>query len=158
MSANFEVDHKCGHVQAHDLSDVAAGQRAGRVTWLGTRPCIDCFKKTSKRKISKEVQAERDQAEKEALEDQERSQLPLLSGSEKQVSWALRSRFELLRAAYDNLVGELGDEGFEEQVMTPARRINAARWWIDNREANTEQLLECIADPGEEFIGNENPY
>ncbi len=45
------------------------------------------------------------------------------------------------------------------EVLTQARMVTAARWWIDNRE-NGDSILEILADPGEVDLGDrtENPY
>lgn len=157
----FDVQHKCGHTQEHDLVDKAAGERAGFAAWLAKQPCTDCWKKRQDRKVSKEVQTERAALEKQALEDQERSELPILVGSTKQTSWALRVRYELLRDAYSSLVeeGTLDEDSFESDVLAPARRVTAARWWIDNRD-NGALIVEILADPGETDLGDltENPY
>ncbi len=157
----FDVQHKCGHTQERDLSDKAAGERAGFAAWLAQKPCTDCWKKRQDRKVSKEVQTERAALEEQALEDQERSELPILVGSAKQTSWALRVRYELLRDAYISLVeeGTLDEDSFEREILTPARRITAARWWIDNRD-NGALIVEILADPGQIDVGetNENPY
>lgn len=157
----FDVQHKCGHTQEHDLADKAAGERAGFAAWLSKQPCTECWKKRQDRKVSKEVQTERAALEEQALEDQERSELPILVGSAKQTSWALRVRYELLRDAYTSLVeeGALDEDSFESDVLVPARRVTAARWWIDNRE-NGALIVEILADPGQIDVGetNENPY
>lgn len=156
----YEIEHKCGHTETKDLSAMPAGERAGRVAWLTMKPCFECFKKTSKRKISKEVQAERVELHQAALDDQERAGLPILQGSSRQVDWAVDVRFTLLRAAYEDMVqgGSATEEHFEADVLTLARRIDQAKWWIDNREATVEAFVELLADPGTEFMGNENPY
>lgn len=155
----FEIAHKCGHTGTRDLSDVAAGQRAGKAAWWSERPCFDCFKKSSNRKISKELQSERDALHQEAIADQERSGLPLLRGSDKQVSWAIDERFKLLRAAYEDLVqaGDMHEDDFESDILSLARRVDVAKWWIDNREATSEMMIELLADPGIEAGVNENP-
>lgn len=111
--------------------------------------------------VSKEVQAERAAELEEAVEDQERSELPILNGSAKQVDWAVTVRYELLRDAYTSLVeeGTLEEDSFENHVLVPARRVTAARWWIDNRD-NGALIVEILADPGQIDVGetNENPY
>lgn len=73
----------------------------------------------------------------------------------------MRVRYELLRDAYTSLVEEctLDEDSFERDILTPARRITAARWWIDNRK-NGALIVEILADPGQIDVGepNENPY
>ncbi|UTX53285.1 hypothetical protein [Leucobacter aridicollis] len=161
VPTQFNVQHKCGHTQERDLADKPAGERAGFAAWLANQPCTECWKKRQDRKLSKEVQTERAELEEHALEDQERSQLPILIGSSKQISWALRVRYELLRDAYTSLVeeGALDEDRFEADVLAPARLVTAARWWIDNRE-NGDMIIEILADPGQVEVGEgtENPY
>lgn len=143
------IEFSCGHEDERDLSAKSAGERAGYAAWLAKSPCTDCWKKKQKRTLSKEVREERAAAHDEAVADQERSRLPVLHGSQKQCDWALRARYELLRDAYTSLVedGSLDEERFETEVLEPARRITAARWWIDNRE-EAGQILALLADPG----------
>ncbi|WP_448810548.1 hypothetical protein [Agromyces bauzanensis] len=157
----FPVTYACGHSEERDLSDLPAGQRAGRAAWLAKQKCFECFKKAGKRKVSKEVASERAALLSEAEADQERGGLPVLRGSAKQKDWALTVRFQLLRDAYELVQsGQLDEPGFEEQILVPARRIDAAHWWIDNRDANVEDLAELLADSGlgAELVSNENPY
>lgn len=162
IPTTYEIEYKCGHTGTRDLSDVAAGQRAGKVAWMETTKCFDCFKATGDRKISKERKAEHEKLREDALYDQERSSLPILRGSDKQQLWALDCRFKLIRDAYEDLVqeGDLPDSEFEGQVLVLARRIGVAKWWIDNRETTTDGLLELLADPGitEDEYANENPH
>lgn len=156
------ITHKCGHSGDRDLSDVAAGQRAGKAEWWAGRPCLACFKKNSKRTISKEIQSERDALRQEAIDDQARSNLPILRGSDKQTRWATEVRYKLLRDAYEELVQDGGqsEADFEDTVLEPARGIGRSKWWIDNRDATSEMIIELLADPGLESdeTENENPY
>jgi hypothetical protein len=46
-------------------------------------------------------------------------------------------------------------------VEDPARRINSASWWIDQRDAAPEDVPELVADGALEPAagsGSENPY
>lgn len=161
IPTTYDIEHSCGHNEVRDLSSVPAGQRAGKVAWLSSTKCFDCFKATSRRKVSKEVAAERQALHQEALDDQQRSELPILRGSDKQVRWAIDCRFALLRDGYTALVEErgLGDDAFDEQVLDPARRIDVAKWWIDNRAATSDTLIELLGDPGiVDSVENENPF
>ena len=149
----WPVQYTCGHTENRDLSDKPAGKRASSAKWFGEHlVCSRCFKKQNG---SDESDAERDARHaKEAeqiREDAERDGLPInLVGTEKQVPWALRIRAELIRGAYEALVqeGELTDADFEDQVLVPARPIDRARWWIDNKDADAADLPELLADPG----------
>lgn len=162
IPTSYEIEHKCGHSDTKDLSEVPAGDRAGRASWLASRPCTACFVKNSDRKLSKEYQAERDALAQAARDDQEQSRLPILTGSTKQADWGTRARYELLRGAYAELVeaSDMDDADWDAQILEPARRISRAGWWIDNREATPSMLVELLADPGkiESGIENENPF
>ncbi|MCW2288999.1 hypothetical protein [Leucobacter luti] len=78
------------------------------------------------------------------------------------MQWALTARYALLCDAYVDLVqeGELDEAGFEDKVLEPARQINPAKWWIDNRDATSSMVIELLADPGLDSHNtqNENPY
>lgn len=149
----WPVQYTCGHTENRDLSDKPAGKRASSAKWFGEHlVCSRCFKKQNG---SDESDAERDawhaKEAEQIREDAERDGLPIdLVGTEKQVPWALRIRAELIRGAYEALVqeGELSDADFEEQVLVPARPIDRARWWIDNKDADAADLPELLADPG----------
>ncbi|MHA3685450.1 hypothetical protein ACXR2W_14495 [Leucobacter sp. HY1908] len=158
IATSAEIDYKCAHRATRDFSDIPAGQRAGRIEWLSGRPCFECFKKTAKKGLSKEFKAERAALHEEALADQERSGLPPLQGSDKQVSWATDERYKLLKAAYEDLVQaeDMSESEFEEAVLDIARRIAGAGWWIDNREATSTELIAFLKDPGVEL--SENPF
>lgn len=149
----WPVEYTCGHIENRDLSDKPAGKRAASAKWFGEHlVCGRCFKQQNG---SGESDADRDARHKEEAEqireDANRDGLPLdLVGTEKQVPWALRIRAELIRGAYEALVegGELTDADFEEQVLLPARPLDRARWWIDNKDADAGDLPELLADPG----------
>lgn len=162
MSAVVEITFKCGHVEDRDLSAKPAGERRRYADWLSSTACSSCWQRSSKRTQSKEFKARVEQETQAALEDQKKMGLPPLVGAQKQVAWGLTSRFHLFRSAYDELVqsGELTEDEFDEKILTPAKRIDRAGWWIDNRDASATELLELIADPGERAStgGNENPY
>lgn len=162
MSATFTIDHKCGHSEEHDLSKKIAGERRRFAQWLSERQCRSCWKKSADRKDSKEFTAHKAAKLEEARADQERFGLPILTGSEGQAKWGLTSRHALLRAAYAEQVeaGEMSEDEFDQQILEPAKKIDFAGWWIDNREASVAELMELVNDPGERASGggNENPY
>lgn len=159
---SFMITHVCGHAQARDLSTDPATKRAAKAKWWATQTCTACLKAQPRRRmpVSREVQAERDRRKQEALADQEASNLPPLHGSEKQLDWALRVRFELIQTAYEDLVQSeaLTEDEFDAQVLVPARRVSTARWWLDVKDNSTEDLIRDLADVGEEHLGTENPF
>lgn len=152
----FTIDFKCGHTEERDLSDKAAGRRKGFASWLASQDCTECFKKKGSQEF-------KEQLYQQAVENQTRLELPELEGTPKQVPWATTVRDELLMGAFEELVrGEdaaLSEDEFEEQYLVPARAIVTARWWIDYRDTETKDLLECLTtalDDGAEV--NENPF
>lgn len=162
VASEYEIEFVCGHVEDRDLSAKPAGDRAGFAGWLAKSKCTSCWQRSSKREVSKEVAAEREAKRQAVREDQERSQLPLLQGSDKQVSWAADVRYVQLQAVYAELVESdgLSDDEFDSQVLELARKVDRAKWWIDHKDADVTELLELLADPGTSASGtlNENPY
>lgn len=162
LATGYDIDHKCGHAEHHDLSNLPAGKRAGRAVWLATTDCTDCFKTRNRKTLSKEVQAERAAEQQTATAQAERDQLAVLVGSEKQIEWAHRVRYELLRDTYTALVAEgtFTDDQFDAEVIVPARLIDRAHWWIDNRATSPADLPELLNDTGLDVaaVSVENPY
>lgn len=90
IATTYDMDHACGHSAERDLSDKPAGERACYARWLAGVDCTECWKRKTKRKVSKELSTERAAAQQDALNDQQRSNLPVLIGSAKQAEWATR--------------------------------------------------------------------
>lgn len=161
-NAITEITFACGHQEDRDLSAKPAGDRRSYASWLAKQKCTECWKRTSKREVSAEIKAEREAEMAAAEEDQEQSNLPILQGSPKQASWALQTRFNMLRGLYADFVegGSLSEAEFDGEVLDLVRKIDRAKWWIDNREADNHELLEMLKDPGEAAFGtsNENPF
>ena len=88
--------------------------------------------------------------------------MPALDGrSDKAVEWGRRVRHQLMVAAHEHATGiGVADDDFAEQVETPARRIRWASWWIDQREAEGEDVAELVQDGAASYApgGTENPY
>jgi hypothetical protein len=66
-------------------------------------------------------------------------------------------------AAAQDYVQEIGvsDQDFGEQVEEPARRITSACWWIDQRDADPEDVPELVQDGRLQPAAHsrsENPY
>lgn len=111
----YEITHICGHNQEHQLYG-AETERKSKLAWLAGQPCANC----------------RQSAASAAAEN---SNLPALSGSDKQVAWAVTIR----QAAIDLMVSDLGANGFacpEDVAAAVAGLPTTAGWWIDNREIN----------------------
>ena len=67
-------------------------------------------------------------------------------------------RRELVTSAYDAL--GLPDEDFATRVETPARTITSASWWIDQRDADPDELEELVSDAASNAAAGsvESPY
>jgi len=159
------VTHACGHAHARDLSDTAASLRSEKARWWATQECKACRIETWKaqqraKPLSKERQAEHAAHHQAALEDAQRLNLPPLQGSEKQVGWGTDLRYDALRNLYEELVQSerMTEDEYDEQVITLARRINRAKFWIDHKESSVDEFLLDLTDPGDQNIGTENPY
>ncbi|KQQ18756.1 hypothetical protein ASF48_17720 [Rathayibacter sp. Leaf299] len=157
----FEIEHSCGHVAERDLSDKPAGKRAGLAEWLGKSPCFDCFKAENASTVSAEVKAGREARRAEAIEWATTHELAVLRGTDKQKDWAFRVRHEMLAASYEALVvGDgMAESDYDKSVLEPARLVDFAGWWIDNRNVEVRDLPELLADAGldERASSTENP-
>lgn len=162
IASEYDVTHKCGHKQTHDLSSLPAGDRQGRARWLATTDCTSCFITKKKRSNTRQRNKERGDEVQVALERAERDGLPPLAGTAKQTDWAVRIRHDLLRDAYDQLVaaGGMTETDYTAAILEPARLVGRAGWWIDNRHTDIGDLVEILADSGQaaEAVTNENPF
>lgn len=162
IASEYDVTHKCGHKQTHDLSSLPAGDRQGRARWLATTDCTSCFITKKKRANTRQRNKDRDGEAQVALEHAERDGLPPLAGTAKQTDWAVRIRHDLLRDAYDQLVagGGMSEADYTTAILEPARLVGRAGWWIDNRHTEVGDLVEILADSGQaaEAVTNENPF
>ncbi|VXB96768.1 conserved hypothetical protein [Arthrobacter sp. 9V] len=148
IPTEWDITHTCGHTVRKNLSNKPAGQRAGTARWFAkNRQCPAC------------------EAEQRAAEDAEfraeaeRDGMPELIGNDGAVRWAVRIRQEFLRASFRELVEtNLVDAAvFQRDVLEAARRVTAARWWIDNREIAAADLPELLAEPGPGAIARTRP-
>ena len=162
----WTVDHSCGHEQDHDLSDKRPSERAGFVRWLEQKECSDCWRRERDKENATEREAwiaEQRAKKMTEVEAWERAcAMPALDGSEKATDWGRRVRHNLMAASHGHAqqIG-ISDQDFAQCVEDPARRINSASWWIDQRDAAPEDVPELVADGALEPAagsGSENPY
>jgi hypothetical protein len=119
------ITHACGHEQIHYLSGFAS-QQDRKARWLETTKCRTCFVAT--KQTEQAVAAVRDSAAIAHLD------LPLLTGSDRQVAWATSLRTSRFCA----LVVRPVTEGTSYQVCA---LITDAKWWIDHRALTDAELL-----------------
>ncbi|MDA8280747.1 MAG: hypothetical protein M0Z63_10070 [Actinomycetota bacterium] len=162
VRTTWDVEHGCGHVEAHDLSAKRPAQRAGYARWLASRHCTGCWQQTRDNQATEDRDswlAERRSEEVAAADAWEtRAAMPALDGSDKAVCWARRVRHQLLVAAYDTL--GLTDGEFGAAVETPARQITSASWWIDQRDVDASDVAELVSDAAADATARttENPW
>lgn len=154
----WTIDHTCGHTRDQDLSRKRADQRAGYAAWLAKRDCWDCYKEKNKGTFERRQAEERVQELADAETYEQRSGLESLDGTEKQVEWARVIRVDVLSAVYEETVqdGQQDEDWFEDTILRPARMMATARWWIDNREMDTDAWPELLAAGAESTDANEN--
>ena len=136
--AHYTVQHSCGHSAEHNLCGSYA-DRARTREYLATQDCRECAR------IAREQQrqAQAEQAEADATEQG----LPALTGSERQISWALTIRAGKLAklAKLRGLVESNAAQGPELAAQMLAAIDSApqqvsASWWIDRRYDTAQQL------------------
>ncbi|MFJ8442858.1 hypothetical protein [Kitasatospora griseola] len=158
----WKITHVCGHTSDRDLSARPADRRAGFADWLAKQECTACWRAAREGdEAGKEewLEAKRatEQAESDAWSTQHR--MPPLEGTERSISWGVRSRHQVLAAAYTALVVEGGmAEADWEQIEDRARTITRASWWIDQRSSepgDLEELLDAAVDADRP---TENPF
>jgi hypothetical protein len=138
------ITHACGHEQIHYLSGFAS-QQERKARWLETTMCRTCF--VAANQAEQAEAAVRDGAVIAHLN------LPLLTGSDRQVAWATSLRASRFCA----LVARPMTEGKGYQVCA---LVTDAKWWIDHRALADAELLaeaECYAVALEMVVtGNPN--
>lgn len=126
--AKYEIERSCGCVETVDVYGTNVhGERDRKIAWLGSLPCREC-----------EARASAEKAEEDELRE--------LSGSPKQVAWALDIRNEMIAAletgserAIARRAGSITEEQAAEARAKAAKALGSieavdkAEWFIDNR-------------------------
>lgn len=132
--AKYNVEFSCGHTEMVELFGKEA-DRQRKIAWLEKEGlCPDCFKA----KKAAEHKAENDAAKAEA----EKEGLPELTGSPKQVAWAITLRQQVL----DDIAGILAKTPVQSQKMALDFKAWAvgqteSRFWIDHRNLLLRSLI-----------------
>ena len=129
--AKYEVTYKCGHIETVQLYGPEK-DRQHKLDWMRTCVCKDCYR--------------RQQTERAAEKAAEMG-LPELSGSEKQVAWAVTIRqkalenLSVLRAemVLANQTQDLLDAF--DSIVAGIKTQAEARWWIDRRDYGAPTLI-----------------
>ena len=156
VQTHYDITFTCGHTETRNLSDRPAGKRASFAKWLARNgECVDCWKKEHKddRRLEQLYVA---------AANAKKLELPELEGSEKQLAWAPIFRNDLIIDAHSDLTeGEdasMTEEEFDARILTPARSITYAGWWMDNSKAASEDLEELVSTALDDADTTENPY
>ncbi|MBD8641563.1 hypothetical protein [Sphingomonas sp. CFBP 13733] len=117
------IIHACGHEQAHDLTGFDS-QQARKARWLKTTTCRDCF--VAEKRAEEAAAAALSSAAISHLD------LPLLTGTDRQISWASTIRTKRL-AALTNLNSNAD--------CYACLQVTDAKWWIDHRDLTDVDLM-----------------
>ena len=117
------IIHACGHEQAHNLTGYDS-QQERRATWLKTTSCRDCF--VAEKRAEESAAAAVSSAAISHLD------LPLLTGSDRQISWASTIRTKRL-AGLSNL--------YSDADCYACLQVTDAKWWIDRRDLTDFDLM-----------------
>jgi hypothetical protein len=147
----WPIEYACGHRDDRDLSAKKADERAGYAKWLASKDCTDCWRANqgdnNDTLPKQEWLAQKRAEERAAVEEwEQKTDMSALSGSEKALDWGRRCRHEMLSGAYEALVvnGDMPEGQYIEVIERPARLIDRASWWIDNRGAEPEDVRELV--------------
>ncbi|MGW6840260.1 hypothetical protein [Streptomyces sp. NPDC054958] len=158
----WSIEHDCGHTTQADLSNRPADRRAGYARWLAQRDCTDCWRSCrSQDATSQSEWLEQKRSAEQARADEwaERYRMPPLEGVGRALAWGSRCRHQLVTAAYTALVveGEMSDAEWEE-FENSLRPLIRTGWWIDQRDADPEDLPELVEAATSDDRPTENPF
>jgi hypothetical protein len=122
-----QIIHACGHEQGHYLTGYDS-QQERKAKWLKTTSCRDCF--VAEKRAEEAAAAALSSAAISHLD------LPLLTGSDRQVSWASTIRTKRLAA----LINPNSDAD-----CSACLRVTDAKWWIDRRDLTDIDLMAAAA-------------
>jgi hypothetical protein len=139
----MKVIFSCGHEAIRKVRGQGGPATMKSLDWWKERQCTDCWK-----------------ADQAVVVEEASADLPILDGSEKQVSWANRIRiasltkiekmYEEVSQAVSSLTGIEAHQASiameEERVskLATIKRVKSARFWIDTREDGPNKLLSYV--------------
>lgn len=162
IKTKLPIEFSCGHTETVDLAHVPAGRRKAHAFGLSkNRVCSPCFRAQGKADLEQHNR----QTLLDAAEFEQQHELPDLTGSDKQINWATRVRYQALSQVLDS------DETPEQQaqatrVLAAAHELTRSGWWIDNatdKDLTVEDIYELILTADEsardgERSETENPF
>jgi hypothetical protein len=140
--SKFVITHSCGHTVSHQLFGPSK-DRTRKAEWLETTLCTDCWKAEQMRKRTEQIAAENARSATLATE----KHLPALTGTEKQVAWALSIRQQMVDSL-EAFIAECGSRPDWAAKFTALREAfgavvmshTDARWFIDQRGFGTVRV------------------
>lgn len=156
------VEFTCGHTETVDLAHIAAGRRKAHAFGLGKNYlCRKCFRAKGKEELEQKNRQTMIDAESFAQEHD----LEELTGSDKQVAWATRVRYEVLSEILDSDEDE-AQKAQAQDVLSTAKALTRSGWWLDNctdEELTVDDLTELILTATEDsteadHVQTENPF
>jgi hypothetical protein len=146
MRALWPIVHRCGHRVDWDLSHKHPNDRAGFARWPSLRDCTGCWwaKRRGQRRPYRS-RPRRRTGPKWIVQWENAAGMPALSGSDRAVGWARKIRRQLITAALPQMAVPTG-EGSEAalSLVSHARAITTARWWIDHRKVEVGDLAVVV--------------
>jgi len=122
-----QIIHACGHEQGHYLTGYDS-QQERKAKWLKTTSCRNCF--VAEKRAEEAAAAALSSAAIAHLD------LPLLTGTDRQISWASTIRTKRLAALTNS------DSG---AGCNACLRVTDAKWWIDRRDLTDVDLMAAAA-------------
>lgn len=134
--AKYNVKFSCGHTEEIQLFGKGA-DRQRKITWLEEHgECSSCYKARLAAAHAAETAAAAAKAEEEKL--------PELTGSEKQVNWAISIRAKKM-ADLDKMLTGANDTDHNRTAIQAAKlvllRQTQSKFWIDNRNVAANRLI-----------------
>jgi len=134
--AQYDITYQCGHTITEQLYGKHT-ERQRRIEAAQYRLCPDCYR-----------------AQQLAKATEANAELPALTGSEKQISWAEQIRAEIIGELIEleNVVAASDATGPDVeakklQIAAAAATLRAntsATYWIDNRDRSARLLINAI--------------
>ncbi|MFZ3132735.1 MAG: hypothetical protein WA125_16940 [Desulfosporosinus sp.] len=136
--AKYTVTRSCGHEETVAL---IGKNREWRLEHVETNKlCSECYQEDLKRR--------REEANREAAEAARDNNLPVLTGTEKQIPWAETIRQRIMSDLDEVIYETRGNKGRDELAIQEAyqaiKNKATAHWWIDRRYIKGEFDLETL--------------
>jgi hypothetical protein len=120
------ITHACGHEDECTVKGETEAERQEMIAWLKTQRCRACYRT-------------------QLLEQDAQLALPALTGSQKQVEWAISIRLRWLYKVKEAIEAAFCDADIGQVIERERDTLNEhtdARWWIDNDPG--KQRRDCL--------------